>query len=306
MGLNSFNWVSSLKGFAIILVVLGHISSPLSSFIYSFHMPLFFIISGFFLNPINQFKSEIIKFFKRLFKPFFIYLTLGFVIEFLKRFYLNREQLKFDDLIGALIYMDYDSLLGTYAFVLWFLPALFIGKTLVYLILKYSRSLILEILLIAIVFLIGYNFNFVIAIDDGLISMPYIFIGYYFHKNKDVLTNKTTAVVLLIPLLLISLVYGVPELNISTKYFESILINLIWTCALSFLLFILFSSLKFNLKALEYLGINSLLIFLIHPYTNNIAYYAASNYLLQLFISLSMLVLITYFLNNFKKYLKNG
>ena len=91
MGLNSFNWVSSLKGFAIILVVLGHISSPLSSFIYSFHMPLFFIVSGFFLNPINQFKSEIIKFFKRLFKPFFIYLALGFVIEFLKRFYLNRE-----------------------------------------------------------------------------------------------------------------------------------------------------------------------------------------------------------------------
>ena len=202
--------------------------------------------------------------------------------------------------------MDYDRLLGTYAFVLWFLPALFIGKTLVYLILKYSRSLILEISLIAIAFLIGYNFNFPLAIDDGLISTPYILIGYYFYKNTGVLANKTTAVVLLIPLLFISLVYGVPELNISTKYFESIFINLIWTCTLSLLLFTLFSKLKFNLKALEYLGINSLLIFLIHPYTNNIAYYAASNYLLQLFISLSMLVLITYFLNNFKKYLKNG
>ena len=269
-------------------------------------MPLFFIISGFFLNPTNELKREIIKSFKRLFKPFFIYLTLGFIIEFLKRFYLDREQLKFDDLIGALIYMDYDRLLGTYAFVLWFLPALFIGKTFVYLILKYSRFLILEILLIVIAFLIGYNFNFPFAIDDGLVSMPYIFIGYYFYKNKDVLTNKTTAVVLLIPLILIILIYGVPELNISNKYFESILINLIWTCALSFLLFIIFSSLKFNLKALEYLGVNSMLIFLIHPYTNNIAYYAASNYLLQLFISLSMLVLITYFLNNFKKYLKNG
>ena len=119
------------------------------------------------------------------------------------------------------------------------------------------------------------------------------------------MANKTTMIILLIPLLLISLLYGVPELNISTKYFESILINFIWTCTLSFLLFILFSKLKFNIKALEYLGINSLLIFLIHPYTNNIAYYAASNYLIQLFISLSMLVLITYFLNNFKKYLKN-
>lgn len=300
------NWVDSLKGFAIILVVLGHISSPLSSLIYSFHMPLFFIASGFFLNPTNELKSEIIKSFKRLFKPFFIYLTLGFIIEFLKRFYLDREQLKFEDFIGSLIYMDYDRLLGTYAFVLWFLPALFIGKTIIYLILKYSRFLILDILLIAIAFLIGYNFNLPFAIDDGLISTPYIFIGYYFYKNKDVLINKTTAVVLLIPLLLISLVYGVPELNISTKYFESILINLIWTCTLSLLLFILFSKLKFNLKALEYLGINSLLIFLIHPYTNNIAFYVASNYFLQLSISLTILVLITYSLNNFKRYLNNG
>ena len=300
------NWVDSLKGFAIILVVLGHISSPLSSLIYSFHMPLFFIASGFFLNPTNELKSEIIKSFKRLFKPFFIYLSLGFIIEFLKRFYLDREQLKLEDFIGALIYMDYDRLIGTYAFVLWFLPALFIGRTLVYLILKYSRFFLIEIALTSIAFLIGYNFNFPLAIDDGLISAPYIFIGYYFYKNKGVLANKTTMIILLIPLLLISLLYGFPELNISTKYFESILINLIWTCALSFLLFILFSNLKINLKALEYLGINSLIIFLIHPYTNNIAYYAASNYLLQLFISLSMLVLITYFLNNFKKYLKNG
>ena len=263
-------------------------------------MPLFFIISGFFLNPTNELKREIIKSFKRLFKPFFIYLTLGFIIEFLKRYFLNRGLLKLEDFTGAIVYMDYDNLIGTYAFVLWFLPALFIGKTLVYSILKYSRSFILEISLIAIAFLIGYNFNFPFAIDDGLLSAPYIFIGYYFYKNKDVLTNKTTAVVLLIPLILISLIYGVPELNISTKYFESIWINLIWTCALSFLLFILFNSLKINLKALEFLGINSLLIFLIHPYTNNIAYYAATNYLLQLFISLSMLALITYFLNNFK------
>tara|TARA_B110000238_G_scaffold198604_1_gene243593 strand:- start:4828 stop:5742 length:915 start_codon:yes stop_codon:yes gene_type:complete len=304
--LTKVNWVDSLKGFAIILVVLGHISSPLSSLIYSFHMPLFFIASGFFLNPTNELKSELIKSFKRLFKPFFIYLTLGFIIEFLKRFYLNREQLKLEDFTGALVYMDYDRLLGTYAFVLWFLPALFIGKTIIYLILKYSRFLILEILLIAIAFLIGYNFNFPFAIDDGLISAPYIFIGYYFYKNKDVLTNKTTAVVLLIPLILISLIYGVPDLNMSTKYFEAILINLIWTCTLSLLLFILFSKLKFNLKALEYLGINSLIIFLIHPYTNNIAYYVASNYFLQLSISLTLLVLITYSLNNFKKYLNNG
>jgi acyltransferase len=83
--INRFNWVDNVKGLAIILVVLGHIASPFSAFIYSFHMPLFFIVSGFFLNPTNELKSEIFRSFKRLFKPFFIYLTLGFIIESLKR-----------------------------------------------------------------------------------------------------------------------------------------------------------------------------------------------------------------------------
>ncbi len=49
-------WVDNLKGFAILLVILGHSlqyfyrdfnNSHLANFIYSFHMPLFFALSGF-------------------------------------------------------------------------------------------------------------------------------------------------------------------------------------------------------------------------------------------------------------------
>ncbi|WP_353939436.1 acyltransferase family protein [uncultured Bifidobacterium sp.] len=40
--------LDSLRGFGILLVVLGHASRSvgLASWIFSFHMPLFFIISG--------------------------------------------------------------------------------------------------------------------------------------------------------------------------------------------------------------------------------------------------------------------
>lgn len=56
-------WLDSLKGFAILLVILGHVLSgyldaaafpgaytsfyTIRTWIYSFHMPLFFLISGF-------------------------------------------------------------------------------------------------------------------------------------------------------------------------------------------------------------------------------------------------------------------
>ena len=51
---NRIDYIDILRGFAIFLVTLGHIieksgykESPLFTFIYSFHMPLFFCISGF-------------------------------------------------------------------------------------------------------------------------------------------------------------------------------------------------------------------------------------------------------------------
>ena len=42
--------ISITKGIAIILMVIGHAEAPelLTNFIYTFHMPLFFIAAGYF------------------------------------------------------------------------------------------------------------------------------------------------------------------------------------------------------------------------------------------------------------------
>lgn len=45
---NKVEWVSFSKGIGIFLVVLGHIATPLTPFIYSWHIPLFIFTSGFF------------------------------------------------------------------------------------------------------------------------------------------------------------------------------------------------------------------------------------------------------------------
>lgn len=46
------DWIDLTKGIAIFLMVCGHTSIPLpiSNWIWSFHMPLFFIISGILFN----------------------------------------------------------------------------------------------------------------------------------------------------------------------------------------------------------------------------------------------------------------
>lgn len=74
------NWIDVLKGIGIILVVFGHVYSknPVSIWIYSFHMPLFFALSGFIFaaysyNKKVSFKDYFIKKLKSLIVPFILF-----------------------------------------------------------------------------------------------------------------------------------------------------------------------------------------------------------------------------------------
>ncbi|TLS69321.1 acyltransferase family protein [Photobacterium damselae] len=70
---NKIEWVTSLKAFGIVAVILGHIATPFSNIIYSWHMPLFFMISGFFINSKNNISKLVVKDWKRLMIPFFLF-----------------------------------------------------------------------------------------------------------------------------------------------------------------------------------------------------------------------------------------
>lgn len=59
-----------LKGLAILLVIIGHCEiGALHSFIYSFHVPLFFFVSGYFLKQ-RPVRDEVRLNFKRLIIPY--------------------------------------------------------------------------------------------------------------------------------------------------------------------------------------------------------------------------------------------
>lgn len=77
-------YLDNIKGFAILLVVLGHciqFSNPkfdddfLFRFIYSFHMPLFFMVSGYVSCKIQFSWKETIR--KRLYQLMLPYLLWG-------------------------------------------------------------------------------------------------------------------------------------------------------------------------------------------------------------------------------------
>lgn len=81
MGKERIHWIDVLKGIGILLVIMGHTfkDSPVYFWIYSFHMPLFFLISGFLIEPrqeVGTYKVFVFKKCRSLLLPFLFFRVL--------------------------------------------------------------------------------------------------------------------------------------------------------------------------------------------------------------------------------------
>lgn len=153
------------KGIAIFLMVIGHTSIPkiVSTWIYSFHMPLFFFVSGVFFNlkKYSEWRVFFITKSKTLLIPYILYLLVS---EFLKLI-CN---------IGNIT--------------LWFLPVLFVTEILFYSIVKLSERVrwksLLTVALITLLAISSYTmslFEIIIPFDLQNVghSLIYYSLGYY-------------------------------------------------------------------------------------------------------------------------------
>jgi len=135
-------YIDMMKGFAMILVILGHISYipySLKILIYIFHIPLFFFLSGFTLNikKYNSFIPFFMKKFKTIIVPYFLLNTGVFMF---KSIILQPESiLKIDILYFVKALILADRLHNYYQ--LWFLTSLFLSELVSYFIIKFSNNL---------------------------------------------------------------------------------------------------------------------------------------------------------------------
>jgi len=264
-------------------------------------MPLFFTLSGYFINEEKLNKTFILKNLKRIFIPFFIFLLIGFFVEFFKRMILKREQIELSQVIDAILFMDFPSLENTYGFVLWFLPALFFSKLFLKILFNIKNS-ILRMLLSILLFVIGLKFQLPFSIDEGLVVLPFLLFGFYL-KN---LNQKHLAIISFLILSFIILIYNSPPtLNLSSKEFENIYLNFLWALSIISILFFFFKNIRRS-TLLHFFGINSMLIFLVHPYTNNISflileYFDINIFYLNFILSLFLISIVTI---SFRKLIK--
>jgi polysaccharide biosynthesis protein PslL len=278
------------KGIGILLVVLGHndfevISLFVQRLIYSFHMPMFFFLSGYFINASIPFWDFFKKRFHALLKPFLFTL---FLIYFAS---VSFEKMGFNTAITRIVKSLYGS--GHYLdwVQLWFLPHLFAVSLYAFLFITLvSRlrnrwvkwGLLLATLGIAMPFLHAF-YPFPLSIlgkDYELWGLPFsldlvLATGFFFilgHEVRQVTSEKTFDNWLLLAatggvLLLLNILFPY-EIDFNIRLYESFLVNT--TEAILGILFILALSRQIDLHTtrlasfFKYLGNISLIILLFH------------------------------------------
>ncbi len=190
-----YDWVDKAKGIGILLVIYGHNYPFMESYIYGFHMPLFFFISGMFHPKIMDYNS-IIKRVKSILVPYFIWALLLYSFwYFLGRHYGNSINYGLDPVInfigvfyaqGGIQFMDW-------GIPLWFLPCLFLSFLLFGFINKIKNVFIkysVLVFLIGFGFIYPHNFEFKLpwSFDVACVSLIFYKAGNYLKNKLVVLT----------------------------------------------------------------------------------------------------------------------
>jgi len=182
-------WIDQVKGYAILLVVYGHNFPLVEKYIYSFHMPLFFIIAGMF-HPSKTTFAKILQRFKKLIIPYYLWSILLFSFwalvgrKFGESANLNLSVVK--NFVGVIIgqggiqYMDW-------GIPMWFLPCLFVCSLLLFCIQIIKNKAVRFSLIIVIPslgFLVSKHFEILYfwSFDIAMVALLFYAIGYYFQE----------------------------------------------------------------------------------------------------------------------------
>jgi len=195
------SWIDVAKGLGIISVVIGHIGSlglP-NIFIYSFHMPLFFFISGYLFKKHN---NSFLVFLKRKTETLLLpYIYFSIVLILLWTFLNNNVNITKNGF--------YNTLIGEGgASSLWFLFCLFITEILFYIIINCIQNTYIIYIIIGC----GATLSSILSsnqiylfwkFDVVLTALLFYSIGYFFENfSINNLLNDTN----LFPKVILSLI----------------------------------------------------------------------------------------------------
>lgn len=183
-----------MKGIGILLVLLGHVWGipRVNHVITSFHMPLFFIVAGYFsksYSPNISITGTIKHYAKRLIPPYVVTMVAICAWAALKAYINGGWDFVINKLL-SLFWADVNALhtpFGNLGIgVVWFLLALFWAKTLLLVFSKWANWILPISLLCSIGALWVHKvFPYSVAcISLGMIALPFVTLGWWLKRHS--------------------------------------------------------------------------------------------------------------------------
>lgn len=315
---NRIECIDIAKGITILLVVVGHVSSlpiALNGILYSFHMPLFFVLSGYFFRKETVFESA-----KRMFPSLIIpYLVVGCIMRVINitKNYINGELFDCADLLSlfGVCWQFGDKVVSVGA--IWFLVVLFLSKIFLQVFLNYKYGLVYILIISTISICITRYFHFILpfGIQQACVCTLFLYVGFLCKQYK--LFEEVKMSDLFIYAMLFVMIPFMVKMNIGIRsnIYQFGIFSVITSSAITiFIVLFLKSLLKYNFFKIfkpffMWCGSYSLVILAIHSIEARFFAYHSDNYLLESFIRLAICLLLAFLyisiLNLRYKFLKN-
>jgi len=226
---NRQKWVDIAKGLGIIAVAAGHSGSNAASYLYWFHMPLFFIISGYLFKPQEDWPSFINWSVRRtcqLLLPYISFMAIIVVTEY----YLGNKNLDYHKIADCFAFNFYPGgrYTGGFYVIFWFVTCLYTTQIAFAFVHKAFKSSAACLSIVGIAFIlvhyapfIAFTNQYVIPwnIDVALFALAYYAFGFY---AREVLKRVNTTVTAASAAVSVALIFygllGLFKYSINLKY----------------------------------------------------------------------------------------
>lgn len=210
--------VDILKGIGILCVLLGHITLVyrLRGAIYTFHMPLFFIASGYFFRHRRN-TDLAYKLLCSMGIPFLIFALLNFVFQWI----VTGDLGNFSEILLCFLFADgwYNNtlLLGNIPplGILWFFPALIICRLTYNALYNYQKNrggknlFHLSVLISIVSIILGkYIINLPLGVFEGGQALLFYWVGHQYAVKQEYIDSKRTIKIFLIVAWIFSLLFS--------------------------------------------------------------------------------------------------
>lgn len=234
--------IDILKGIGIVLMVLGHMHFDDQYFgriVYAFHMPLFFLVSGFLYKKPNNLFDYLKRKAKRLLVPYAVFATTYLFLSFC----LSRKvSTLFDGLKSLLVFPTQGMPMES---ALWFLPAMFLCCVLYALLDKFVKSRMAFTAIISILTCIGCfyssvtDFRLPFAVGPAMASLGFYGLGQLWKcRQTELGILKKWISVGIVGLCAVGLACYLEPLNVRLEKWGGVQFILHYLCAVGIVLFL--------------------------------------------------------------------